>query len=196
MNLVLFDFDGTITNKDTFTKFIVSSASPARLIVGGIFILPAFILYKLGVLPASRMRPLVSKVAFAGVCEKHINAKAQGFVCHYLPTVMRKPVLDKIAQHKEKGDRVIVVSASLSPYMNIWCQGLGVEVICSELAVRKGKLTGSYVKGDCSGIRKVIHIKQRLNLQHYHNIIAYGDTEEDYPMLNIATTRFYKGKPF
>ncbi len=196
VNLALFDFDGTITTGDTFTKFVVSCTSRRRLLLGGILILPAFILYKIGWLSAPRMRPLVSAVAFAGMKEKRVTDYAKEYVNECLPSMIRSEILAKIIEHKKHGDRVIVVSASLSPYLNIWCQNLGIEVICSELESRNGRLTGAYLNGDCSGDRKVINVKNKLDLSTYENITAYGDTEEDFPMLEIADIRFYRGKPF
>ena len=85
--------------------------------VGGDLFYPHLFLYKMGLLPASRMRPLVSKVAFFGVCEQRIKKKAQAFVSHYLPTVMRKSALDKIAQHKQNGDRGIGFAFTLCAHL-------------------------------------------------------------------------------
>lgn len=196
MRLVLFDFDGTITTKDTYTKFILTHTSKARLAVGVIVLAPLILLNKLDLLPSSALRPLITKLAFTRVSTDVLTQKAQAFVSNYLPTVMRPEMLEKIQQYKQKNDRVIVVSASISPYLQLWCDNQEVELICSEMAVKNGYFTGAYVNGDCSGQVKAAQVKKAAMLSAYTEIIAYGDTVEDYPMLNLADVSFYRGKPF
>lgn len=193
MNLALFDFDGTITTRDTYTKFVFSSTKSVRLVIGIFLLFPAIILHKAGLLSASKIRPLISRVAFMGIPEKQLDASAERFVSKYLPSVLRGGMLQKIAEHKENGDHVVIVSASISPYLKIWCKRHEVDLICSELEVRNGRLTGAYLNGDCSSERKVARIKERIDLSLYSKIFAYGDSEEDYPMLNLAHTSFYRG---
>ncbi|WP_289116988.1 HAD family hydrolase [uncultured Idiomarina sp.] len=196
MNLALFDFDGTITTRDTYTKFVFSSTKLARLVIGVCLLSPAITLHKAGLLSAPKIRPLISRVAFMGVPEKQLDASAERFVSEYLPSVIRSDMLQKIAKHKENGDHVVIVSASISPYLKIWCKRNEVDLICSELEVRNGRFTGAYLSGDCSNERKVERIKERIDLSLYSEIFAYGDSEEDYPMLNLAHTSFYRGKIF
>lgn len=196
MNLVLFDFDGTVTTSDTFTKFILFSTSKIRLVIGGGALLPLILLNKLGLLPSHILRPLVSYVAFAGVKEDKIKAKAEYFVSNYLPNVIRDGMLNKIEAHKRRGDFVILVSASLSPYLEIWCRQLNIELICSELAVKNERFTGAYINGDCSRHKKANLIANKVKLSDFQHITAYGDTKEDYAMLELADKSFYKGKPF
>ncbi|RXS43244.1 HAD family hydrolase [Idiomarina sp. 29L] len=196
MNLALFDFDGTITTRDTYTKFVFSSTKFVRLVIGALLLFPAITLYKARLLSAPKIRPLISRVAFMGVPEKQLDASAERFVSEYLPSVIRSDMLQKIAKHKENGDHVVIVSASISPYLKIWCKRHEVDLICSELEVRNGRLTGAYLNGDCSNERKVARIKERINLSLYSKVFAYGDSEEDYPMLNLANTSFYRGELF
>lgn len=196
MNLALFDFDGTITTRDTYTKFVFSSTKSVRLVIGVFLLFPAIILYKARLLSAPKIRPLISRVAFTGVSEKQLDASAELFVSEYLPPVVCSDMLRKIAEHKENGDHVVIVSASISPYLKVWCRNHEIDLICSELEVRNGRFTGAYLNGDCSNERKVERIKERIDLSLYSEIFAYGDSEEDYPMLNLAHTSFYRGEIF
>lgn len=196
MKLALFDFDGTITTRDTYTKFILSNTSITRLIFGGFVLLPMILLNKVRLFPSPILRPLVSKLAFKGIKVDDLTPKAEAFVDTYLPTVLRPNMLRKIQEHKDCGDRVIVVSATISPYLNIWCKSLGIELICSELEQRNGYFTGSYVNGDCSGKSKATCINRQVDLGAFQQIIAYGDTKEDHPMLKLADVSYYRGKIF
>ncbi|MGF1733568.1 HAD-IB family hydrolase [Photobacterium kasasachensis] len=194
MNLALFDFDGTITTEDTYTKFIFFATPKLRLVVGFSVIWPVIIFYKLGWLRASKTRPILSKVAFWRREVSKVSVSAERFVAEYLPLVTRKDVLDKVRWHKSQGDEVFVVSASLSPYLEIWCQSQGVNLICSELESKAGIYNGNYTKGDCSEERKVRYIKDKLDLSEYSTVYAYGDTDEDLPMLSIAHVKYFRGE--
>ncbi len=195
MKLVLFDFDGTITTQDTYTQFILTNTPIVRLLLGGLVLSPFILLNKLRLFPSPMLRPLISMLAFKGIKVADLTPKAEAFVDEYLPKVMRQDMLSQIHAHKASGDRVVIVSASLSPYLTIWCKRLGVALICSELEEKGGYFTGAYRDGDCSAKRKAIKVKNALDLDSFEQIIAYGDTKEDYAMLKLADVRYFRGKP-
>jgi HAD superfamily phosphoserine phosphatase-like hydrolase len=80
----------------------------------------------------------------------------------------------------------VVVSASLDAYLTPWCRMHGLTLICSELDVRDGVITGSYRGGDCAGPAKAARVRERLRLDDYREIHAYGDTVEDRELLALA----------
>lgn len=87
---------------------------------------------------------------------------------------------------------MVVVSASLDVYLKPWCEAYGIEVICSELEERNGMLTGGYTQGDCSATSKVIRLRERYDLASYPVIYAYGDSDDDREMLDIANEKYYR----
>lgn len=191
-NLALFDFDGTITSKDTFTPFIFYAVEPLRMTVGKVILSPLIAGYKLGVVSASRMRRSIVRVAFCG--RKGADVRKAGFeyARSRLDGVVRAKMFERIRWHQTQGDEVVVVSASLDVYLSDWCQQLGVELICTELEERKGVLTGRYRGRDCSGTEKARRVQQRYDLQRFGVVYAYGDTREDEAMLALATRRYYR----
>ncbi|MBA5761142.1 HAD family hydrolase [Vibrio sp. 404] len=192
MNLALFDFDGTITNQDAYTEFLFFATPKPRLIIGGVIASPVILLYKLGLLRASKTRPILSKIAFWQRSIHQVEVQAKRFVNDYLPQVMRANALAKIEWHKQRGDEIYVVSASLSPYLDIWCQQQGIKVVCSRLSQRNQRYTGYYLNGDCSLDNKVRLLKEQLDIRQYSKIYAYGDTYEDLPMLDIADEKYFR----
>lgn len=192
MNLALFDFDGTITNQDAYTEFLFFATPKPRLIIGSVIASPVILLYKLGLLRASKTRPVLSKVAFWQRSIHQVDMQAKRFVSDYLPQVMRANALEKIEWHKQRGDEIYVVSASLSPYLDIWCQQQGIKVVCSRLSQHNQRYTGHYLNGDCSLENKVRLLKEQLDISQYSKIYAYGDTYEDLPMLDIADEKYYR----
>ncbi|MEW6992571.1 HAD family hydrolase [Colwelliaceae bacterium 6441] len=192
MNIALFDFDGTITNEDTYTKFIFYSTSKVRLAIGLLLVFPVIFLYKMGLLSAARTRPILTKVAFWNRNKEKVMKVAKEYASLYLPSVIRDNAMERIIWHKNQGDMVFVVSASLDVYLSFWCEMHGLKLICSELESENNKYTGNYVSGDCCGENKVKFIKNNVDISKYSSVFAYGDTEEDLPMLEMAHIKYYQ----
>jgi len=192
VNIAFFDFDGTITNEDAFTKFIFYATPKHRLIAGMVLLSPVILLHKLGLFPAAKIRPILAKFAFWNRSEKQVFDLAETFASEYLPSVTRENAMQRIDWHKAQGDKIVIVSASLNPYLSYWCKTHHLDLICSELESNNSVLTGNYVSGDCGGDNKVTLINQRFDLSQYYSIFAYGDTEEDRPMLGLAQTKYYQ----
>ncbi|GAK86144.1 phosphoserine phosphatase [Vibrio ponticus] len=114
MNLALFDFDGTITNQDAFTKFLFFATPKARTLAGFLVTSPVIALYKLGILPARYTRPVLAKVAFCHRTVEEVNALGARFVSEYLPSVIRPEALVALKWHQSQGNKIYLVSASLS----------------------------------------------------------------------------------
>jgi HAD superfamily hydrolase (TIGR01490 family) len=192
VNLALFDFDGTITRNDTWTEFLRFSATRPRLVAAGVLLGPLIVGYKLGWISARRSRPIVAGVAFRGRRAAAVRALGRTYACEMLPRVVRRRALDRIEWHKRQGDAVVVVSASLDVYLTCWCESIGVDVICTQLEDASGRLTGRYLRGECCGAEKVRRIRERYDLERYPVIYAYGDTDEDREMLEIAHEKYYR----
>jgi phosphatidylglycerophosphatase C len=192
MNLALVDFDGTITRNDTWTGFLRFSATPGRIVVASVLLSPLIIGHKLGWVSARRSRPIVAGVAFRGRRAAAVRTLGQAYAREILPRVVRRRAVDRINWHKSRGDAVVVVSAGLDVYLAHWCQSIGVDVICTQLEDKSGTLTGRYLRGECCGGEKVRRIRERYDLNRFPIIYAYGDTDEDREMLEIAHEKYYR----
>jgi phosphatidylglycerophosphatase C len=160
-NLALFDFDGTITFKDSFTPFILYAVEPRRMTIGKVVLSPMIAAYKLGLVPTSTMRATV--VGFGFRCKREVDVRERGlsYAREKLSTITSPRALERIGWHKAQGDAVVVVSASLDVYLSEWCKAVGVELICTELEARGGTLTGRYRHGDCTGKEKARRVRER-----------------------------------
>tara|TARA_Y100001956_G_scaffold80298_1_gene95220 strand:- start:5643 stop:6269 length:627 start_codon:yes stop_codon:yes gene_type:complete len=194
-NLALFDFDGTITTEDTFTKFLFYSTPKLRLYLGLLIVWPVILLYKVGWLPACRTRPILSFVAFWRRDVQIVEQLAQQFSSTYLPTVIREVAQRRLELHKQCGDDIYLVSAGLNLYLQFWCQSQGIELVCSTLEQKQGRFTGRYQNGDCSHEHKVRLLTRRVDTSSYVKIYAYGDTLEDLPMLRLAHDAYLDWRP-
>jgi phosphatidylglycerophosphatase C len=186
LNIALFDFDGTITNADMYTKFLHFSGTKRRALLAKIVLPPFFILYKAGVIPAPKMRAIASFVAFSGRKIDEVVATGEKYAADVVPNFLREVALNKLNWHKNNGDKIVIVSASLDVYLKPWCAQNGFDLVCSELEVNRGKFSGRYVNGDCSCANKPKLIRSKFELGQYGQIYAYGDTKEDLAMLSLA----------
>ncbi|KKD60090.1 phosphoserine phosphatase [Grimontia sp. AD028] len=193
MNLALFDFDGTITTEDTFTAFLFYATPKRRLAIGFALVWPVILLYKLGLLPARKTRPVLAYVAFWRRCEEDVDLIAKRFAAEYLTTVLRPDAMKTLANHTASGDDVYLVSATLNIYLRHFCQQHGIKLLCSTMEVKNGRFTGRYVIGDCSCENKAVAVQKTVDLNGYSQVYAYGDTDEDLPMLALADVKYLCG---
>ena len=133
------------------------------------------------------------KLAFLGREEAEIRAHGVRHAHEVLPGLLRPEMMQRIAWHRERGDTVALVSASLDVYLQPWCERHGLELICNRLEASDGMLTGCYEGGDC-GPHKARLIRARYHVSAYPQVHAYGDSREDLDMLALAQQRWYRGR--
>lgn len=196
MNLALFDFDGTITHADMYTKFLYFSGTKRRAMLAKVILPPFYLLYKAGIIPAPKMRAIASYLAFFRRETHEVYAAGEKYADEVIPQFIREIARNKLQWHKEKGDLIVIVSASLDVYLARWCAQNGFSLICSELEVEGRRLTGRYVNGDCSCDSKPRNIRAKYDLSQYDKIYVYGDTSEDLAMLNLADEAYLNWEPY
>ncbi len=186
MELALFDFDHTITDRDSYSGFLRRIATPDALKQARWKIGPWLLAYRATLVSAEALRRRVTRLAFAGRDAGEVGRLAQTYAEEALPAMLRPEMMQRIAWHQAQGHEVAVVSASLDAYLRTWCERHGITgLICNALAAKEGRLTGEYADGDI-GMRKAALIHQHHDLSRYHRIHAYGDSQEDQPMLALA----------
>ncbi|ROU06566.1 HAD family hydrolase [Lysobacter enzymogenes] len=192
MDLALFDFDGTITTRETFAGFVRAGASRRRRWLGGAALAPHYLGYKLGWLSGEQVRRRVVAVALRGRREDAVRAAAARHLDEVVSAQIRPQARARIDWHRERGDRVVVVTANLDLFVARWCEQQGLECIGSRLESRDGVLTGRYLGRDCCGEEKPRRVREAIALDGYGCVYAYGDTPEDRALLALADRRFYR----
>lgn len=195
MNLALFDFDGTITTREMLPAFVYSAVPPARLRIGKLLLAPWVAGYKFGWVSGISIREKIAHAGFRGMREADYLAAGERFAHEALAPVLRPEAMARIAWHKDRGDTVAVVSGGFDVYLSHWCRTHGLELICSKLEVADGVLTGRYDGAQCVRDEKPRRVRERYALDDFDAVYAYGDTPEDFELLEIADHRWYRGKP-
>jgi phosphatidylglycerophosphatase C len=190
--LVLFDFDGTITTRDTLWEFLLFYRGKVRVALGLVILSPVLIAYALKIIPNWRAKEMVLRHFLGNTDEKSFNTVCQEFARRIIPKLVRPKAMQIIDQYIREGASVIVVSASPENWVGPWCEKHGLTYLATQLEVSENKLTGNICGKNCYGPEKVNRIKAKYSLVDYHEIIAYGDSSGDREMLAIAHQNFYK----
>lgn len=190
MRLALFDFDGTISFKDSFIGFLRFGAGQ-RFWLYFASILPQFLAYKCGILSQHKIKNITLSKVFKGLSKAEFNELCAEFSLT-LEDTLRKGALERLAWHKANNDKIVIVSASLEEYLRPWCDKMGFELIASRVQVRDGRMSGCLDGFNCNGDEKVRRIRQKYDLSAFERIFAYGDSKGDLAMLSLAHERFYK----
>lgn len=194
MDLALFDFDGTLTTRETFPDFMRYAVARPRWMVGAVLLAPVVFGYRRGWVAGNPTRAGIVQVGLRGVDAARLRRQGEAFAREVLPGVLRPEAMARLAWHRGRGDRIVVVSGGLDVYLAPWCAAQGVELQCSVLAERNGRITG-YAGAQCVGEEKARRVRALCDPQAYTAVHAYGDTHEDHAMLAMAHHRTYRGRP-
>ena len=191
-SLALFDFDGTLTAKDSLADFISFAVGKPRMLFGAAQLSTTLIGYFLGVVNNSQAKQKVLRYFFAGWLEKEMKDISQKYSIQKIPDIIRPKGLLRLSWHLEQGHDVVIVSASPEIWIRPWTDTIGISLIGTRLEFKQGRLTGNYEGKNCNGLEKVNRIKENYNLNEYDMIYGYGDTRGDKPMLGLANEAYYK----
>lgn len=96
MNLAIFDFDGTITNGDTFTPFLRFAIPATRAIAGGLLLGPVLVARRFRLISTPRTRSLVARVGFVGVPASGVRNLGRRYASEVLPLVVRAEAMKRL----------------------------------------------------------------------------------------------------
>ncbi len=190
--IAFFDFDGTITTKDTLLEIIKYQKGTFRFYMGFLLNSPYIIAWKLGLIPNYTAKEKIVRFFFGKTREEDFQKKCDAFATEVLPTLLRPKALKEIAKLQQEGVEVVIVSASPGNWSERWRSGLGLLSLSTRLQVKESILTGKFEGKNCHGEEKACRIREAYNLSSYEEIYCYGDSSGDKQMLELATVAFYK----
>jgi phosphatidylglycerophosphatase C len=190
--IAFFDFDGTITTKDTLLEVIKFQKGKIAFYTGFLLNTRWLIGYKLNLIPNDQAKQKILTYFFAGTDEWVFQEKCDLFADRKLPELIRPAALTEIEQLRALGFELVVISASAGNWIRNWTNRLSLKLIATKLEVKNGLITGGIEGKNCHGEQKVACIREKWNLSEYKEIFVYGDSSGDKPMLALATKSFYK----
>jgi phosphatidylglycerophosphatase C len=185
--LAVFDFDGTLTRRDTLLGFLVRVAGVPQ--VSRALAAEGFGLV-MGLRDDTRRDPAKAAVlarVLAGRSVEAVDAVAREYGRQVVEHALRPDTRARLEWHRAQGHELCIVSASLEPYLRVVADRLDVGLLaCTELEVdAHGRLTGGLVGGNCRRAAKVDRLRALVDLDA-HEVWAYGDSTGDTELLAAA----------
>jgi len=189
--LYLFDFDGTLTYKDTMFLFL-KFYDPAKFSVQFIKHIPLFILLKLKLADAEAVKKSLIASILKGQSRHQIEKKAQQFFDENYPGLFRENALDFINNIDRDHTESYIVSASLDIWVRPFAEQFNMTLLATQAEFKDDIFTGNFVGKNCNKQEKVNRIKLQLGDRKFDKIIAFGDTSGDKAMFKFANEFHYR----
>lgn len=190
--IAFFDFDGTITSRDTLLAMIRYHAGTVKYWWGFALNSPFIVAYKAGLISNQAAKERVLRFFFGRMHADAFRVSCHRFAAEQLPGLLRPKALQEIERLKAAGVEVVIVSASPEDWIRPWSEALGLQLLATRLQTKNDRITGRIEGHNCHGEEKVRRIREAYDLPAYNEIYCYGDTKGDKPMLSLATFSFYQ----
>jgi HAD superfamily hydrolase (TIGR01490 family) len=190
--IAFFDFDGTITFKDTLFEIITFQNGKAGLYRGLLAVSPWLLAMKLKIITNQVAKERLLSYFFKGMPAKDFQHLCDRFSGERLPALIRPGAFREIERLKKEDIPVVIVSASPENWISGWCKENNLICIATRLEETGNILTGKIAGKNCHGMEKVRRIREKFDLSAYTDIFCFGDTKGDKPMLSLATFAYYK----
>jgi phosphatidylglycerophosphatase C len=196
--IVAFDFDGTLTVKDSFNAFLAWRAGRARFVAGLARMAPAVAAY-LANRDRTRLKESALEIFLRGVSRNEIEADARRFAETQARKLFRPDALRAWKLWQSDGARLMIVTASPDLIVAPFARALGAErLIATRLAFDDDdRATGRLDGPNCRGPEKVRRLRAEFG-EEVRLDAAYGDSDGDKEMLAIADERgmrVFQGAP-
>jgi phosphatidylglycerophosphatase C len=184
--LVAFDFDGTLTSKDSYLAFLRWRFGAFALASGALSLAPSaarFVLDR----DRGRLKAAATRRFLAGMSRAELEAWAQTFATEHGRSLLRPDALRAWRRWQAGGARLVIVTASPETLVAPIARGLGADTLLgTRLAFDdKGRVTGDFDGENCRGPEKVRRLRAAFG-DDVRLEAAYGDTDGDTEMLALA----------
>lgn len=180
-----FDFDGTITTKDTLFDFLKFYKGGFALWLGMIAVSPYLLAYSLGLITNHEAKEKLLAYFIKGKSFDDFLKKCEEYESQ-INEICHQQTLDRMKWHQDQGHEVLIISASLEDWIKPWAVSKGVStVLATQIEVKGDVITGRFSSQNCFGQEKVNRLKAIYPIKNYL-LYAYGDSSGDKELLEYA----------
>lgn len=189
-----FDFDGTLTRRDTLLPFLGRLCGPGAVGWALTRETPLLVRVVLGRASRDEAKGALLESLLRGRRMDDLRKAAGPYAEHVLARRMRDGMLARVNWHRAQGHELVVVSASLEVYVAPVARRLGFDATLAtrlevdDRGVLTGRLEGKNVRGPEKARRVSEHLAGRpLGW-------AYGDSAGDRELLAAAEVAHLRGR--
>jgi HAD superfamily hydrolase (TIGR01490 family) len=190
--VAIFDFDHTLITGDSFMPYLAHVAGKART---GAALAEALLALgwrqargKLGGDARSFIKDRLLRRLLAGRRRDHLRSAA---IKTRLWQKENEHVMRRLRDHHAKGDVIVIASGGLDLYLPELLLNIPHDaLICTDIGVRNGIVTGDMINGNCVRLRKAARVAQWLaDNGPFDESYGYGNYPHDVPMMNLVKHR-------
>ena len=184
-----FDFDGTLTTRDTLLEFIRYACGNKAFFLGFLIYSPLLIMMKLGYYPNWKAKQMVFSYFFKGMPYEEFAQLGRLFAIDK-SHLLRPKGIEMVKKAQAEGAEVLIVSASIDNWVQPFFPK--VKVAGTQVEVKDGCLTGRFLTKNCYGQEKVNRLLAIYPNRKEYRLIAFGDSEGDQVLLDFADEAHFK----
>jgi len=187
MTLAIFDIDGTLVRGSTerrFWRYLVARGrqGPRQILAHALFLLRFLPTYGIDV--ARKNKAYLRNLEAADV-----RALAEAFVATEILPRLFAPALQRLQQHRRRGDTVVLLSGTLEPIAQALADAVGAHNVCATVcSQRDGRYLASPPEVHPFG-RAKLHLAVQLAAELGYDLshaAAYGDSRHDLHLLQAV----------
>ena len=196
--IVAFDFDGTLTTRDSFTAFLKWRTPPLRWALGGLRLVPAALAYLVH-RDRGRIKAAAVREYLHGITRERLETDARRFAELHSRSLLRPDAVMAWKRWRDERVRLVIVTASPDIVVAPFARGLGADdLIGTPLAFdAQDRVVGTFASPNCRGAEKVVRLRAMFG-PGLRVRAAYGDTTGDTEILAIAEEPYFRvftGRP-
>ncbi len=186
--VAIFDLDHTLARRDTYLSYLWGylCRHPGRII--RCTILPFVVLsFALGRMTNAVLKEQFLQAILGDSPRIQIESWTNEFIEQLVSSGLSRQGLATLADHRRRGDYLVLLSASPDCYVKMLGNRLGFnEVISTTIEWQENRVSGRLGGPNMRGKEKaqvVLAIKERFRNSH---VVAYADHASDFQMLRLA----------
>ena len=182
-----FDFDGTLTRRDTLLPFLASIAGPRALAGALTADVPRLGLAAAGRGDRDATKARLLRRLLQGRPYDEVEAGGRRFGARIASSWISPELRERLAWHRSRAHEIVIVSASLEVYLLEVARVLPIDcVLSTRLEVdEQGRCTGRMLGANCRGPEKAARLTAHLG-DGGRLLWAYGNSRGDDEMLALA----------
>ena len=190
--IAVFDLDGTITEKDTLLEFIKFSKGKWQFYLGFLFFSPLLVAMKLKMYPNGKAKQCLFSYFYKGISIEKFNNWGKEFNSK-IDEMLRSKAIETLKLHKENGDKIVIISASIENWIKPWAEKASIDtILATKIETDKnGLLTGRFLTKNCYGLEKVNRLVEMFPNRNDYDFIVYGNSRGDKELIEFANEGFY-----
>lgn len=192
LQLILFDFDGTLTTKDSLLAFFKFTHGKLHFWWNMLVSLPIILIWKLGLINAENGKNLIFNIFYKGWSEAKLAETGKAFVKERIPEILFDGAIDLVKSYQKDNNKIALVSASIDVYLKPFCQQYHIKCICTELTFENGIYKGKLATKNCNKTEKVKRVAAVYQKSDFEKVVAYGNSSGDKAMMDWADESHFR----